>query len=96
MNKRIKGTSSTRFIVFDLNGSIIASHQLEFPQIYPEPGWVEQDPAVILDTVHTCISETVKEMKEKGLRPEDIQSIGITNQRETTIVWDKLTVDFVF
>lgn len=87
-----KGTSSTRFMVFDTRGTIVAHHQVDLPQIYPQPGWVEQDPLVILDTVHVCIEETIKKMKSAGLRPSDIQSIGITNQRETTVVWDRLTV----
>ena len=78
-------------MVFDTKGSILASHQVELSQIFPNAGWVEQDPMEILETVKICIEETVKKMLSKGLRPLDIQSIGITNQRETTIVWDKTT-----
>ncbi|KAJ3326694.1 hypothetical protein HDU76_012719 [Blyttiomyces sp. JEL0837] len=86
-----QGTSSTRFIVFDSNGTTIAKHQTEFPQILENPGWCEHDPLVILDTVVTCISEVAKSMTEAGLNIADIKGVGITNQRETTVVWDKIT-----
>lgn len=78
-------------MVFDQSGNVVASAQEELPQIYPQPGWVEQDPLHILNTVTKCIIETVQNMTENKLSVSDIQSIGITNQRETTIVWDKIT-----
>ncbi|KAI9144233.1 hypothetical protein BKA69DRAFT_1154761 [Paraphysoderma sedebokerense] len=86
-----QGTTSSRFIVFDTLGQIVALHQMEFRQIYPKAGWAEHDPYDILNSVKTCISETVKQMKSKNLNPLDIKAIGITNQRETTIVWDAAT-----
>lgn len=87
-----QGTSSTRFILFDSNGKIVLSHQVEFEQKYPEPGWVEQDPLVILKTVHTCVENVYKQFTETNLGElSDIKAIGITNQRETTILWDKNT-----
>lgn len=82
-----QGTSSTRFMVFDIKGTVIASHQVSIPQIYPQPGWVEQDPMAILDSCHVCMEEAVKQMNELGLDPAAIKSIGISNQRETTVVW---------
>jgi glycerol kinase len=87
-----QGTSSTRFILFDSKGNIALSHQVEFDQIYPHPGWVEHDPVVIVDTVNQCIDEVVKQYTSSKLGElSDIKAIGITNQRETTVVWDKNT-----
>ncbi|KAL5034975.1 hypothetical protein BDV3_004464 [Batrachochytrium dendrobatidis] len=85
-----QGTSSTRFMVFDTAGHIIASHQTEFAQVLPQAGWVEHDLEVIYQTVVTCIQKTVADMSAMGLQPLDIKAIGITNQRETTCVWDRL------
>lgn len=83
-----QGTTSCRFIVFDKDGKPAASHQLEFPQIYPKPGWVEHDTEVIWKT--TC--ETIKIALQKGnILPNTIAGIGITNQRETTVVWNPKT-----
>ena len=78
-------------MVFDLSGNVVASAQQELPQIYPLPGWVEQDPINILSSVTDCIQGAVQSMTDNGLCVKNIQSIGITNQRETTIVWDKIT-----
>lgn len=87
-----EGTSSARFLVFDvLRRKVIALHQIEIKQKYPQEGWVEQDPKEILQAVIECIQETVKKMKDMGLSTSDIKAIGITNQRETTVVWDKDT-----
>lgn len=74
-----------------LRRKIIALHQIEIKQKYPQEGWVEQDPKEILQAVIECIQETVKKMKDMGLSISDIKAIGITNQRETTVVWDKDT-----
>jgi len=83
-----QGTTSTRFMVFDHGGNVIAAHQKEHEQIYPRPGWVEHDPLEIW--AHT--QEVMDGALEKGnVSPEDIAAIGITNQRETTVVWDKNT-----
>ncbi|KAJ3215154.1 hypothetical protein HDU67_000782 [Dinochytrium kinnereticum] len=86
-----QGTSSTRFIVFDGNGTIVAIHQREFPQIMKHPGWCEHDPMVILETVETCVQEVTKDMTERGLDVSAIKGVGVTNQRETTVVWDAET-----
>ena len=83
-----QGTTSTRFIVFDRAGRIVASAQEEHEQIYPAPGWVEHDPEEIWRRTQDVISRA---MKEKVLRPGDLAAIGITNQRETVILWDKKT-----
>ena len=68
-----QGTTSTRFIVFDHHGSVKAVHQVEYEQIYPQPGWCEHDPLVIMETVSECISETCKKMEALGLDPKQIQ-----------------------
>lgn len=83
-----QGTTSSRAIIFDLDGHIIATSQQEFEQIFPQDGWVEHDPEAIWDTTEATCREA---LKKAGLSANDILSIGITNQRETTIVWDKVT-----
>jgi glycerol kinase len=85
-----QGTTSTRFMVFDRAGRIVASAQKEHEQIYPQPGWVEHRPLEIWQRTQEVIEEACS---ASGLGPADIASIGITNQRETTIVWDRLTGD---
>lgn len=74
-----------------LHRKVVASHQIEIKQKYPQEGWVEQDPKEILQAVIECIKETVRKMKDIGLTVADIKAVGITNQRETTLVWDKET-----
>ncbi|MBR6562275.1 MAG: glycerol kinase, partial [Oscillospiraceae bacterium] len=83
-----QGTTSSRAIVFDAAGSVVSLAQYPFEQIYPKPGWVEHDPMAILDTQLRALREA---FEKSGLRAEEIAGIGITNQRETTIVWDKNT-----
>ena len=83
-----QGTTSSRSIIFDSKGTPVTIAQYPFPQIYPQPGWVEHDPMVILETQFLSMSEA---FEKSGLSPTDIAGIGITNQRETTIVWDKAT-----
>lgn len=83
-----QGTTSSRAIIFDAKGTPVTIAQYPFPQIYPEPGWVEHDPMVILETQLRAMAEA---FEKSGLSPTDIAGIGITNQRETTIVWDKNT-----
>ncbi|GAM41642.1 glycerol kinase [Talaromyces pinophilus] len=83
-----QGTTSTRFIVFDGTGLPVASYQSEFRQIHAHSGWHEQDPRELVSTVEKCIEETMKAFLALGHSKSDIVTIGITNQRETTIVWD--------
>ncbi|MEG0936833.1 MAG: glycerol kinase GlpK [Comamonas sp.] len=83
-----QGTSSSRSIVFDTQGRIVASAQQELTQIYPQPGWVEHDPREIWRTQLTTAKEA---LTKAGLKASDIRSVGITNQRETTIVWNRKT-----
>jgi glycerol kinase len=83
-----QGTTSTRFIIFDRRGRIVSSAQKEHEQIYPRPGWVEHDPLEIWRRTLEVIEEATA---ARALRPQDINCIGITNQRETTVVWNKTT-----
>jgi glycerol kinase len=83
-----QGTTSTRFIVFDRSGNIVSAAQKEHRQIYPKPGWVEHDPEEIWSRTQEVITEA---MQARDLRPEDLAAIGITNQRETTVVWNRKT-----
>jgi glycerol kinase len=83
-----QGTSSSRSIVFRADGSIAAMAQRELPQIYPRPGWVEHDPMEIWRTQLATATEAVA---RAGLQAADIGAIGITNQRETTVLWDRST-----
>jgi glycerol kinase len=83
-----QGTTSTRCIAFNFRGEPAAVHQLEHEQIYPRPGWVEHDPIEIWENAQTAIGEVVR---KTGVRPADIVALGITNQRETTVVWDPKT-----
>jgi len=88
-----QGTTSSRAIVFNHEGLIVSSAQQEFPQIYPSPGLVEHDPEAIWSSQITVAQEA---MKKAGATASDIAAIGITNQRETTVVWDKNTGKPVF
>ena len=83
-----QGTTSTRFMIFDRAGKVIACAQKEHRQIFPRPGWVEHDPEEIWQRTQEVIAEA---MQQRGLRPRDIAAIGITNQRETTVVWNRKT-----
>ncbi|RHZ56235.1 hypothetical protein CDV55_102305 [Aspergillus turcosus] len=86
-----QGTTSSRFLIFNRDGEPVASHQVEFTQIYPNPGWHEHDPFELVSSVETCIEEAVKQFESKGYSRNSVKAIGITNQRETTIVWDHET-----
>ncbi len=93
MNKRYlvaldQGTTSSRAVVFTLEGHMIATAALEFLQHYPHPGWVEHDPADILSTQIEALRAAVRKAE---ISPAEIAAIGITNQRETTFVWDRVT-----
>jgi glycerol kinase len=83
-----QGTTSSRAIIFNHSGEIISIAQKEFTQFYPGPGWVEHDPLEIWSSQATVLTEA---LLKAGLRPSDIAAIGITNQRETTIIWDRIT-----
>lgn len=87
------GTTSNRAIVFDHDGNIRSVAQREFPQIFPESGWVEHDPNEIWSTMASVIAEAISKI---GINGTNIDSIGITNQRETAIVWDRKTGDPVY
>ena len=83
-----QGTTSSRAVAFDKNGKIVAKAQKEFNQIYPNTGWVEHDPMEILYSQFNSVTQL---FAQSDVKPEQIAAIGITNQRETTIVWDKNT-----
>jgi len=83
-----QGTTSSRAILFDQAGAIAAVAQHEFEQFYPQPGWVEHDPMEILTSQLSCAVEALGRV---GARPRDVAAIGITNQRETVIVWERAT-----
>src|SRR6202050_3354671 len=83
-----QGTTSSRFIVFDRAGNAVASAQREHRQIYPQPGWVEHDPIELRDNTFAVIEQA---LREAGLSARDLAAVGITNQRETTLLWDRAT-----
>ena len=87
-----EGTSSARFILFRAETTqVVASHQEELKKTFPQEGWVEQDPLEILRVVRVCIHKAMEKLEDVGGSAADIVAIGITNQRESTIVWDKVT-----
>jgi len=88
-----QGTTSSRAIVFDHQGTVVSVAQKEFTQIFPKPGWVEHDPMEILSTQLGVAAEA---LTKQGIRVSDVAAIGITNQRETTIVWDRATGEPVY
>ena len=83
-----QGTTSSRAVLFDESAQIVAMKSYEFEQIYPQPGWVEHDPAAILNTQVDALREVVR---ISGVPLDSIAAIGITNQRETTLLWDRKT-----
>ncbi|MFF9640908.1 glycerol kinase GlpK [Kitasatospora aureofaciens] len=83
-----QGTTSSRFMIFDHAGNEVAMHQLEHTQILPRPGWVEHDPVEIWERTNSVMRNAVR---QGSLSPADLVAIGITNQRETTVVWDRRT-----
>jgi glycerol kinase len=88
-----QGTSSSRTVIYDHDASVVATAQQEFPQIYPRPGWVEHDPAAIWSSVEAV---TRGAMEKAGANAANISAIGITNQRETTVIWDRDTGEPVY
>ena len=87
-----QGTTSSRALVFDSAGQVLGLGQQEFPQIYPQPGWVEHDPRVLRDSQFDCARRA---LAAAGIRAREISAIGITNQRETTILWDRRSGDAI-
>ncbi len=83
-----QGTTSTRFIVFDKGGRVISVAQKEHEQIFPNPGWVEHNPDEVWQRTREVIAGA---MASGNLKPQDLAAIGITNQRETTVVWNRKT-----
>ena len=83
-----QGTTSTRFMLFDHSGSVVGIDQKEHEQIFPKPGWVEHDPMEIITRTNEVIEGC---LKKTGVSKDDIAAVGVTNQRETTVVWDKAT-----
>jgi len=83
-----QGTTSTRFMIFDHSGGVVSVHQMEHEQIYPKPGWVEHDPMEIWARTQDVIKAA---MDKNGVTAADLAAIGVTNQRETTVVWNPKT-----
>ena len=88
-----QGTTSSRAIVFSHQGEIVATGQHEFPQHFPHPGWVEHEPQ---DIWNSTIDSAREAIEKAGIQAADITAIGITNQRETTLVWDRHTGEPVY
>lgn len=88
-----EGTTSARAILFDKDANVVSVAQHEFTQIYPQPSWVEHNPQEIYSAQYTALTECIT---KANVNPEDIAAVGITNQRETTIVWDKETGEPVY
>ncbi|KAL2170199.1 hypothetical protein VTG60DRAFT_5067 [Thermothelomyces hinnuleus] len=86
-----QGTTSSRFLIFNGEGDPVASHQIEFENLYPKSGWHEHDPHVLVSSVEECIEGAMRKFADLGYSKSDIRAIGITNQRETTVVWDSVT-----
>lgn len=83
-----QGTTSSRAVLFDMAGNAVAQHNIEFPQIYPQPGWVEHDPMAILRTQTDALRKVVR---DAGISPQELAAVGLTNQRETTLLWERET-----
>ncbi|XP_030044856.1 glycerol kinase-like, partial [Microcaecilia unicolor] len=87
-----QGTSSTRFLVFNAKtAELLSHHQVEINQKFPKEGWVEQDPKEILQSVYECVEKTCEKLTQLNVDITNIKAIGVSNQRETTVVWDKTT-----
>ncbi|XP_036596189.1 glycerol kinase-like [Trichosurus vulpecula] len=88
----VQGTSSTRFLVFNSKtAELLSHHQVELEQKFPKEGWVEQDPREILQSVYECMETTCEKLVQLNIDISNIKAIGVSNQRETTVIWDKFT-----
>ncbi|XP_003477712.1 glycerol kinase 2 [Cavia porcellus] len=88
----VQSTSTTSFLVFKAKtAELLSQHQVELTQEFPKDGWVEQDPKEILQSVYECIARTCEKLDQENIDISNIKAIGISNQRETTVIWDKLT-----
>ncbi|XP_011797124.1 PREDICTED: glycerol kinase 2 [Colobus angolensis palliatus] len=88
----VQGTNSTRFLVFSSKtAELLSHHKVELTQEFPKEGWVEQDPKEILQSVYECIARTCEKLDEMNIDISNIKAVGVSNQRETTVIWDKLT-----
>ncbi|KAM0787052.1 hypothetical protein ACM66B_006316 [Microbotryomycetes sp. NB124-2] len=85
------GTTSCRFYIFDQYAQVICWHQIEFNQVYPEPGWHEHDPSTYTTSIDKCIEECLKEFAALGYDKHMLKGVGIATQRETTVLWDRQT-----
>ena len=81
-----QGTTGSNVVIMDQGGSLVAASDFDFPQIFPKPGWVEHDPQQIWKSVE---KSAINALKKAKLKPQDIFTIGITNQRETILAWKK-------
>ncbi|KAG7258212.1 hypothetical protein CRUP_014288 [Coryphaenoides rupestris] len=87
-----QGTSSTRFLVFNAKTTeVVSQHQVEITQFFPKEGWVEEDPKEIIQSVYECIERVCEKLGQLNIHLSNIKAVGVTNQRETTVVWDKDT-----
>ncbi|KAI0169062.1 glycerol kinase [Hypoxylon sp. FL1284] len=86
-----QGTTSSRFLIFNRFMDPVASHQIEFENLYPESGWHEHDAYELLTSVESCIERAMEQFTYKGYSKSQVKAVGITNQRETTVCWDKIT-----
>nr|XP_006975425.1 glycerol kinase 2 [Peromyscus maniculatus bairdii] len=88
----VQGTNSTRFLVFNSKTSeLLSHHRVELTQEYPQEGWVEQDPKEILQSVYECIARACEKLAGVNIDISNIKAVGVSNQRETTVIWDKFT-----
>ncbi|KAM0753824.1 glycerol kinase [Meredithblackwellia eburnea MCA 4105] len=90
------GTTSCRFYIFNQWADVICSHQIEFKQLYPEPGWHEHDANSYITTIDECIVQALAKFQELGHEKSMLKGVGITNQRETTVVWDRKTGEPIY
>ena len=88
-----QGTTSSRAVLFDKEGNQVASHSCEFRQIFPQPGWVEHDPGEIWESQLRALRES---LKQSGIDLRQIRALGIANQRETTVIWDRRTGEPIY